>query len=63
MMDDMGQLSRLIYHMSIVEKAIYTRETMVLSRTISKKFQGNGVKSYFREKSMEAFRFRPVEWD
>ncbi|AFC57357.1 TPA: peptidoglycan DD-metalloendopeptidase family protein [Vibrio cholerae] len=26
MMDDMGQLSRLIYHMSIVEKAIYTRE-------------------------------------
>lgn len=26
MMDDMGQLSLLIYHMSIVEKAIYTRE-------------------------------------
>lgn len=25
-MDDMGQLSRLIYHMSLVEKAIYTRE-------------------------------------
>ncbi|EOX4081205.1 peptidoglycan DD-metalloendopeptidase family protein [Vibrio alginolyticus] len=25
-MDDMGQLSQLIYHMSLVEKAIYTRE-------------------------------------
>lgn len=60
-MDDMGQLSRLIYHMSLVEKAIYTREN---DGSFSYEFQeisGNGVKPYFREKSKGVFQSRHIE--